>query len=416
MSVIKDLKKYILVDGFHVVIDPEKSHGSYIVEHGTGKRYLDCYSQFASQALGWNHDVLVSRSKEIASVSLTKMANSDMYSETYRDFIETFAGICPDFEHFFFIEGGALGVENALKAAFDWKCQVDPVSAYYDGQNLDVIHLQEAFHGRTGYTLSLTNTGDIKTKWFPKFKWTRVVNPKAHSKHVKELEKNALSQMKEVLSQKQVAAIIFETIQGEGGDNQFRPSFFKAVRKLADDYQAMLILDEVQSGMGLTGKWWAYEHYGIKPDMITFGKKVQVGGFACNSRIDEAPNNVFKQSGRINSTWGGNLVDMARAKIIIETIQMDNLLKNAKKVGDYLMQKLDALSAEKPEISNVRGKGLMVAFDLPSTERRDQVMKKLQENMLSLKSGNQSIRFRPCLTFSQDDADHAVDYLWEALD
>jgi L-lysine 6-transaminase len=265
--------------------------------------------------------------------------------------------------------------------------------------------------------LSLTNTGDIKTKWFPKFNWTRVVNPKIHfpiqEHNVSRLEEMSLENMERSLKRYNVAAIIFETIQGEGGDNHFRPEFFKAVRELADQYEALLILDEVQSGMGLTGKWWAYEHYGIKPDLIAFGKKTQVCGIAGGERMDLVNNNVFKLSGRINSTWGGNIVDMARSKVIIDVIKEENLIQNSADVGEYFTDQLKNIQSS--EVENVRGKGLMIAFDLPTASRRDYVLAKMQDRMLALKSGTRSIRFRPCLTFSRSDVDTAIDFIRASL-
>ena len=421
MGVIDDLKHHILVDGFHVVADLQKSKGSWIIDQETGKEYLDCYSQFASQALGWNHPTLNWFRHPpfgISSVISHKLANSDMYSETYRDFVETFKSITPDFRYYFFIEGGALAVENALKAAFDWKYQLgDRKLVHSDGQNLDVIHLREAFHGRSGYTMSLTNTGELKTKWFPKFKWTRVTNPKIHHPMIKgrvqNLESLSLQEMHRALQKGNVAAIIIEPIQGEGGDNHFRKEYFQALRKLADDNQALLIFDEVQTGLGMTGKMWAYEHFGVVPDILVFGKKTQVCGIASTTRIDKILSNVFHVSGRINSTWGGNIVDMARAKAIIDVIKDENLVDNAKRIGLEFLATLETLPF--PEVTNKRGKGLMLAFDLPDEKRRDQVYKKLSEKMIALKCGQKSIRFRPHLTFSSEDVSTARTFISEAL-
>lgn len=412
MSVIERLKQHILVDGFHVVVDPDASEGSWIVDKETGKRYLDCYSQFASQPLGWNYKPLMDKADYIKGMALHKLANSDMYSEVYADFVESFASITRHFQHYFFIDGGALGVENALKAAFDWKCQISPQHQATDGKYLDVIHLREAFHGRTGYTMSLTNTGELKTKWYPKFDWTRLTNPKISDPDHAKIEAVTLQLMEDTLKHDKVAAIIFETIQGEGGDNHFRPEFFKSVRELATRYKAMFILDEVQTGMGLTGKWWAYQHFGVVPDMMCFGKKTQTCGFCATDRINEAPNNVFKQSGRINSTWGGNIVDMARAKVIISIMKQYSLVENADITGRYFLKQLKTLH---DDVTNVRGRGLMLAFDLPTTERRDEVVSKIQQNMLVLKSGTRSIRFRPPLTFTAINVDQAVTFIREAL-
>ena len=393
---IETLEKYILVDGFHVVIDQQRSLGSRVVDLDTGKEYLDCYSQFASQPLGWKHSALIQAQKEMGVVGRVKMANSDMYSEDYAQFVEKFSEITPDFKHYFFIDGGALGVENALKAAFDWKAKKLGYSSAVDINNLDIFHLKNAFHGRTGYTLSLTNTTPEKTALFPRFKWTTT------EPSWEDIEKRIHSE---------VAAIIIEPIQGEGGDNHFPPVFFKNLRRIADENDCLLIFDEVQTGMGLTGKMWAYEHFGIVPDMICFGKKTQVCGFCSTGRIDEVEDNVFNTSGRINSTWGGNIVDMVRFRYIIDAIQKEDLVKNAQDIGRILLWALRKF----PALDNVRGRGLMIAFDLDSPEQRDKMMALLQENMLVLKSGEKSIRLRPSLTFSADDVDLAISYISEAI-
>jgi L-lysine 6-transaminase len=423
MSVIERLKKHILVDGFHVVVDLDKSHGSWVVDAENGKRYLDCYSQFASQPLGWNYKPFLEKdTSRLKNAALYKIANSDMYSEVYRDFVETFASIAPDFKHFFFIEGGALGVENALKAAFDWKVQVEPSLFILDDpeQKLNIIHLKEAFHGRTGYTLSLTNTDENKTKWFPKFDWTRAPNPKMvfpiKEDALAASERTSLSIISEAMRHTHAAAIILETIQGEGGDNHFRTSYLKAIRDLCNEYNTLMILDEVQCGMGLTGEWWAYEHTGVVPDIICFGKKSQVCGFASTNRIEKAPEHVFKKSGRINSTWGGNFVDMERSRLMIEVVKERNLVNHAKLVGAHFLKELGELESIYFEVQNVRGRGLMLAFDLPTPERRDRMIHELHEKgLLALKSGERGIRFRPSLTFSLEDVFDAIQIIKKTL-
>ena len=390
------LKDHILVDGFHIVVDPQNSFGSYVVDLSTGKKYLDCYSQFASQPLGWKHASLIQAQNEMGSVGRVKMANSDMYSEEYADFVEKFSEITPDFKHYFFIEGGALGVENALKAAFDWKAKKLKYTHTVDINNLDVFHLKNAFHGRTGYTLSLTNTTPEKTALFPKFRWTTV------EPDWEDIERRV---------HEEVAAIIVEPIQGEGGDNHFPLEFFTNLRRIADERDCLLIFDEVQTGLGLTGKMWAYEHFDIVPDMMCFGKKTQVCGFCSTERIDEVKDNVFNTSGRINSTWGGNIVDMVRFRYIVDAIQNNKLVDNAYHVGSHLLWCLRTIRG----LDNVRGRGLMIAFDLPSSELRDRTMEILQENMLALKCGSRSIRLRPPLTFSNEDADVACRYIRGAI-
>lgn len=422
-KVIDRLKEHVLVDGFHVVVDLEKSQGSWVVDKESGKRYLDCYSQFASQALGWNHPSLNQHEKELGKIALHKIANSDMYSDIYADFVDSFSSIaCPEFEHFFFVSGGALAVENALKTAFDWKLSKNtniPLSA------VNVVHFKEAFHGRSGYTMSLTNNGgpsedNVKVQKYPKFNWSRVTNPKIQYPmdvyKVQNIENMAIQEVEQAMVSGLVAAVIIEPIQGEGGDNHFRKEFLEKLRELCDNHESLLIFDEVQTGLGLTGKWWCHEHFGVIPDIMCFGKKTQVCGIAATKRVDEVPDNVFNVSSRINSTWGGNIVDMARCKYIIEIIKKEGLVQNAAVVGDKFLKELKDLQTNYPDrIENARGKGLMLAFDLVTAAERDRIFDKLMENMLVLKCGDKGIRFRPHLTFSEKDVEDAKKIIEDSL-
>ena len=394
-KVIDRLSNHIITDGFHVVVDPERSHGSWVVDAETGKEFLDCYSQFASQPLGWNHPSLLEAQDHLGRAALHKLANSDMYSKDYADFVDRFAELTPDFSHYFFIDGGALAVENALKAAFDWKAQKSGIRSLSTVNELDVVHFYKAFHGRTGYTLSLTNTELNKTKLFPQFNWSTIYD-------IDKLDKYMHSE---------VAAIIVEPIQGEGGDKHFEAQIFHELRALADTYSSMLIFDEVQTGLGATGKMWAYEHFGVVPDMMCFGKKTQVCGFCATDRIDEVKENVFSTSGRINSTWGGNIVDMVRFQYIADAIQKYDLVSNAAQVGGHFMNALSRIDG----LHNIRGRGLMIAFDLETTAERDQLKSLLQERMIVLTCGTRSIRLRPTLSFSKVDADTACNIIEHSI-
>ena len=214
-----------------------------------------------------------------------------------------------------------------------------------------------------------------------------------------------------------IAALIMEPIQGEGGDHQFRDEFFVQLRQICDDNEIIFIMDEVQTGIGITGKMWAHEHYSVNPDVVSFGKKTQVCGALAGSRIDEVEKNVFNESSRINSTFGGNLTDMIRFKIILEVIREENLVENARVKGDYLLKKLQELAEEFPGfVTNPRGVGLFAAFDLPSGTERDHAWGKMMENnLLILTSGDQAIRFRPHLNVSTQDIDTAMDIISQSL-
>jgi len=424
------LARHLLVDGFHIVPDLGRSRGSYLVDERDGKAYLDLFSNFASQPLGWNHPALLDPAfrERLLAAATHKPANSDVYTRFFADFVATFAEIAvpPSHAgHIFLIDGGALAVENTLKAAFDWKVRRN-LAAGRGPLGAQVIHFRQAFHGRSGYTLSLTNTADPrKTEHFPKFDWPRVDNPKivfpleAHLAEVEAAEARAIAQIEQAVARHghDIACLIVEPIQAEGGDNHFRPEFLRELRRLADRHDFLLVFDEVQTGLGLTGSMWAWQGLGVEPDLFAFGKKVQVCGFAANRRLDEVADNVFRMPSRINSTWGGNLADMVRSTRILEIIREDDLAGNATKMGAWLLDGLRALAAEFPgRIGQVRGRGMMIAFDLPDHETRHRLIVEARgEALLLLPCGPTSVRLRPFLDFTREDGAIALDRLAAAL-
>lgn len=426
------LSQHMLADGYDIVMDLEKSKGSWVFDARKGRKLLDFFSNFASCPIGYNHPRLDNPEfrEKIATAALNKPANSDIYTTYMAEFVETFSRVAvphPFNKHMFFVEGGSVGIENALKAAFDWKVRKNFRRGYREERGMQIMHLREGFHGRTGYTLSLTNTSDPrKTQYFPKFDWPRIDNPKLQFPLTDESladaarrEQIAIDQIKQALADRKddIAAFIMEPIQGEGGDNHFRPEFFRAIRDLCDENEMLLIFDEVQSGVGLTGKMWAFEHFGVEPDIFAFGKKTQVCGFASSDRILEENDNVFTVSSRINSTWGGNLTDMVRSQRYFEVIHDENLVENAATVGNYFLGELERFAEERPElVTNVRGRGLMAAFDLPDGEARDQAIQSMENHdLFVLSSGHQSIRFRPALNLSMDEAQQAIVRMDKAL-
>ena len=422
------LGKNILADGFEPILDLENSHDSWLVDQRDGSEYLDMFSMYASGCIGYNHKNIVENKDLLGKVSLFKPTLSDIYTTEYADFMKVFneTAIPSYLKNTFFIEGGGLAVENALKVAFDWKVRKNLENGIKD-KGYQILHFKEAFHGRTGYTLSLTNTDPIKTKFFPKFDWPRITNPylsfpldETILDNVKEQEKKAINEIKEALKNNpnDIAGLIIEPIQGEGGDNHFRGTFFKELKKLSLEHDFLLIYDEVQTGIGITGKMWAHEHFeDCQPDIISFGKKTQVCGVLAGDRINEVEKNVFKRSSRINSTFGGNLTDMVRFKIILETIKEFDLLKNANLNGQYLLNKINELEEEFPAfITNSRGLGLFCAFDLPSPIERDKLVTEMYKNhLMILGCGVKSIRFRPHLTVTESEIDFAIDVIKKSI-
>ena len=422
--------RYMLADGMEHVIDLEKSHGSWLVDARDKKEYLDLFSMFASMSVGYNHPYVLENKDRLTDASLNKPTNSDVYSTQMAEFVETMGRMAqPEYlPYAFYVSGGALAVENALKTAFDWKVRKNLANGKNEGGS-KIIHFQESFHGRTGYTLSLTDSPDSrKTDYFPKFEWPRIINPKLEFpatdeiiQIVKEKEVKAVEQIEKAIKQypDEISGLIIEPIQGEGGDNHFRESFFRQLRELANEHEFLLIYDEVQSGVGITGKMWAHQHYGddCKPDIISFGKKTQVCGIFASNRLNEVEGHVFEESSRLNSTWGGNIVDMVRFTIYLEIIERENLLDQVKENGAYLKLGLESLQKNYPvTVFNVRNRGLFGAFDLKSGEERDKSIELIaKEGAIMLGCGTKSIRFRPHLNISRSEIDQGIDMINRAL-
>lgn len=420
------LQNNILVDGFHIVIDLERSHGSVIVDALEGKEYLDCYSYFATLPVGHNHPKLNDPDfqRSLLTAAIANPANSDIYSREYAGFVETFRRVAvPDaFRYLFFIAGGALAVENAMKTAFDWKAQKNRAAGIEGGAD-KILHFRDAFHGRSGYTLSVTNTEPLKVRDFPKFDWPRVSSPQLtfpiDEAAAAEAEARSLAEIQAAFDRDPhgIAGILIEPIQCEGGDHHIRPAFFEQLRAVADEREALLIFDEVQTGMGVTGTMWAFQQLGAVPDIVAFGKKTQVCGIMSTTRVDDVEQNVFHVSSRINSTWGGNLVDMVRCARYLEIMEEDDLVATAARVGDVFRAQLERLASDfSTVVGNVRGRGLLLAFDLPDTKTRDEIRQHCWDRgFATLPCGPRSIRFRPSLIFSEQDVEKGIGILRQVL-
>jgi L-lysine 6-transaminase len=426
------LGRHMLADGYGIVLDLEKSEGRRLHDSRGERWYLDMFSFFATLPVGLNHPGMREPAflAKLERAALTNPTNSDVYTVEMAEFVDTFARLAmPDYlPHVFFVAGGTLAVENALKAAFDWKVRRNFRKGLREERGHQVVHFRGAFHGRSGYTLSLTNTADPrKHQYFAKFDWPRVVSPALHFpvdgaeiERVRAVEAEAVAGIQQAFHERQddIACIIIEPIQAEGGDRHFRPEFLRALRQIADENEALLIFDEVQSGMGLTGRMWAHQHDDVRPDLLAFGKKTQVCGMMAGPRLDEEPDNVFHLSSRINSTWGGNLVDMVRGQRYLEIMAEEQLVENAARVGAHLLRGLEALEASRPDLfSNARGRGLMCAIDLPDGAIRKAMKERAFDlGMLILGCGERSLRFRPPLDVTAAEVDEALEILGRAAE
>jgi L-lysine 6-transaminase len=424
-GVLHQLEQHILLDGFRIVIDLDKSRGSYLYDAATGHRLIDLYGFFGSMPVGFNHpyfnDPDVQR--DLLRAAKVKVANSDVYSKAYAEFVETFARVVglPPLDRYLFIEGGALAVENCLKAAMDWKVRKN-MAAGHGERGTQILHFRHAFHGRTGYTMSLTNTDARKTDLFAKFDWPRVSTPYLNfslpesdrERDVIEREKKSEQEIRAFIHKHKIdiCAIIIEPIQGEGGDNHFRGEWLKKLREICDENEIILIFDEVQCGMGATGRNWCCQHFDVLPDVMAFGKKAQVCGVMAGPRFDEVEDNAFRLPSRLNSTWGGNFTDMVRSTQFLRIIEKENLVENAGKVGAYFLDQLRELQTIFGFIKAVRGRGMFLAFDLSDAKTREEMWKGLFDlGVLTLRSGERSIRFRPALDMKGEVVDEAIELM-----
>ena len=427
------LSRHLLTKGMMpLVLDMDESRGVRLHDENSGRTFIDLFGFYASSPLGMNHPKMTENEafmERLTDAALNKVTNSDVMTGHMARFVDTFERVgMPDYlPYTFFISGGALAIENALKTAFDWKVRKNYQKGYRREVGHQVLHLDQAFHGRTGYTMSLTDSPDPrKTMHFPKFDWPRITNPTVHFPldgdevdRVAAEEQKALDQAKRYFHERedQIAAVLLEPIQGEGGDNHFRPSFLHRLKALAHENDALLIFDEVQSGVGITGQFWDHQALGVQPDLLAFGKKSQVCGILAGEKIDEVDDHVFQVPSRLGSTWGGNIVDMVRFDRILEIMEEDELVAHAGTVGQHLQDRLHELADTFDAVTNPRGKGLMCAFDLPSTEVRNQVKQQTyEEGAILLGCGTRSIRFRTPLTITADEVDEGIACLRRAID
>ena len=427
-DVFSTIEKLLLRDGFDIVIDMENSKGSHVIDSVTGTDWLDFYTFFASAPFGMNHPKLDNEEfkEKIFRAAINKVANSDIYTQEMADFVKTFGEVAvPEgYNHVFFIDLRHARRREHLQG----RDGLEGAEAHPEGQN----HARRGLRRTQGHEDNALQRGLPRTQRlhalrhehndpnkhqrYAKFtEWPRIINPKItfpleeHLGEVEWLEANTRSSVKNALMNDPdgIAAVIIETIQGEGGDNHFRTEFFKQLRQICDENEMLLIFDEVQCGMGITGKMWAWEHHApVKPDLFSFGKKAQICGVIAGPRIDEVENNCFKVSSRLNSTWGGTVVDMVRSQRYLEIYRDEKILDYVSNVaGPALYNGLKELEAEFPKyIRNVRGKGLMCAYDICSEELRNKFLKACQANhMLILGCGANTVRFRPALNVPLED-------------
>lgn len=421
-EVLPTLAGHLLVDGFDLVLDLDASRGCRIVDARDGTAHLDMFGFFASSALGMNHPALYTGAVErrLLRAARHKPTLSDVYAAGQAEFVATFERLAADpaLPRLFLIEGGALAVENALKAAFDWKSRHNEARGRDPALGTRVLHLRRAFHGRTGYTMSLTNTAPVKTARYPAFDWPRIPapalpfprDPDPGAREAREDEALEAAAAAFEAHPHDIACFVAEPIQGEGGDRHLSARFLGAIQRLCRVHDALVVLDEIQTGVGLTGTTWCYEQLDLEPDLVAFGKKTHVCGAMGGRRVEEVEDHVFVTSDRLNSTFGGGLVDMVRATTVLEVIDRDGLVPRAAEMGAVLLDHLRGLEDRQAAVTAARGRGLMCAFDLPDTATRDRVLAHAfaEHRVMVSGCGPRTVRFRPPLVVSADELEEAV--------
>lgn len=367
-----------------------------VIRDSDGNQFLDFTSNIGACPLGYGHHDIMHALACIAQNGAHKIAGQDFYCREHAELSQKFLSILPPGFRAFFVNSGAEAVENSIKISYRKRL----------GQGLPVlpgVSCTGAFHGRTLGALSFTLSKPVQKAGFPELPVMRI-------KFCKEDTDPDIDAVGKVLEQNKVAFIISEVIQGEGGYNVASRKFIQNLRMQADAHGVPLILDEVQSGMGRTGKWWAFEHYDVTPDIMSAAKALQVGATAFRADFDPG------QQGVLSSTWGGgSRIDLAVGATIIDVIKRDRLLDNATSMGGRLKKGLQELVG-KGGVIDVRGIGLMVGIEFDTKEQRDAALARMfKSGLLLLPAGQKAMRAIPPFIITADEIDEGLEIATGAL-
>lgn len=369
-----------------------------VIHDVDGNSFLDFSSNIGTCPLGYSHPAVLDVLSKYSKNGAHKIAGQDFYCKEHAELSESVKSIIPSGFKMFFVNSGAEAVENAIKLAYRKMSAQTP-------SLLPGVSCINAFHGRTLGALSFTLSKPVQKAGYPELPVLRI-------KFCTDDSDPELESVGKILDQNKVAFIMTELVQGEGGYNFASKRFIQTLRRFSDQYSVPLILDEVQSGMARTGKWWAFEHYSVRPDIMSAAKALQVGMSAYDARFDPA------EQGALSSTWGGgSRIDMAVGAATIEVIKKDRLLENATAMGQRLQRGISDLSENaKSGITGVRGLGLMIGMEFDSKPRRDQLINKaFRRGLLLLPAGQKSMRVIPPLIISSEEVDEGLELLQEVV-
>jgi acetylornithine/N-succinyldiaminopimelate aminotransferase len=355
-------------------------------EHGNA--YLDFLAGIAVCNVGHCHPKLVQRIAEQAA-QLMHVSNFFL-TEPQARLAQRLCGLS-GMEKAFFTNSGAEACEMTIKVARKYANTVKRTPDY------EILALEGSFHGRTMGALSATMQPKYQTPFQPLLPGFRA------------LPRNDLDALHAAFSER-TAAILLEPIQGEGGVYPLADEYLRAARALCDRYGALLVVDEVQAGFGRTGRWYAYQHAGVTPDIVATAKGLG-GGFPIGACLLRGVAAEVLQPGEHGTTYGGNPLACSAALAVIEIIEEEGLLENAQRVGDYLQARLRALQAEGAPIAEVRGRGLMVGAELSQPIARTVVQKALERRLILNAVGETILRIVPPLIITPADVDEAIETL-----
>lgn len=385
--IVKKAKKFLIETTFAYPLVIKDGRGCFLQDIDENV-YLDFNSSICTHNVGYSHPEIMKVIQEYTNLGAQKIAGQDFYNEEAVRLAEKLVKITPrNLTKALFINSGAEAVENAIKLAYRKKGPLPGIAC------------TGAFHGRTLGALSFTDSKAVQKKNFPEVNNELI-------KFCMDDKDPDINQLEEIIKREaEPAFVIVECIQGEGGYRVASKKFIKTLRKVTKRYDVPLIIDEIQSGMGRTGKWWSFEHYGVKPDIMTAGKSLQVGATITSKKYDP------HEPGAVSSTWGGgHRLDLAIGLKTIEIIEKEKLMKNAKKMGKYFMKRLKELKEKYPEkILDVRGLGLMIGIEIVNEKLRDKIVKEaFKQGLLLLGCGFRSIRIAPPLIINESEADHGL--------
>ena len=423
---IQDLDEVFDTRSLNMLADYRLSHGNYIADPD-GNILLDVYAQIASIPVGYSnpHLLAAAMSPEMASATINRPALGNFPQHDWAEILRSgILRVAPKgLNQVFTAMAGSDANETAYKAAFMWKRRQqrggpdvefspEEISSAMNNQApgsppMSILSFRTGFHGRLFGSLSTTRSKPIHKLDIPAFDWPQASFPKLkypleqHQKENAEEEARCLAETEHIIQNfhNPVAAIIIEPVQSEGGDNHASASFFQGLRDITKKHDILMIVDEVQTGVGATGKFWAHEHWNLTspPDMVTFSKKAQTAGYYFGNP-ELRPNKPYRQF----NTWMGDPAKAILFRAIVEEIERLDLVQNTADTGDYLYNGLQSLAQKYPDqIQNLRGQGqgTFIAWDSP---RRDEFTKNAKTLGINIGgSGERAVRLRPMLIFQQ---------------